>query len=55
MFVWALLFLAFAFLSALFGFTGIGPEAAFFAKVAFIVTLVASGVTYVLSQSTKRA
>lgn len=51
MFVWALLLLAFAFLAALFAFTGIALETAGFARIVFIVALGASGVTYLLSQA----
>jgi uncharacterized membrane protein YtjA (UPF0391 family) len=50
MFYWAIAFLVISLLAAIFGFGGLAADAAWLAKIVFVVALVVSAVTFVLSR-----
>jgi len=50
MFYWALVFLVVSLIAAIFGFGGIAADAAWFAKIVFIVALVIAAISFVMSR-----
>ncbi len=50
MFYWAICFFIVALVAAFFGFSGIAAEAAFFARVVFVVALVVTAVGFLLGR-----